>query len=178
MRLSRLVSDLNISVAESGTIDLTQTVDVSAITREAVQAVRQRAVRRGLDLTIDADQAVFVLGDAGRLRQIVDNLLENACRYTDTPGRIAVRCERQANVCQLTVEDTPPCPGPRELPHLFERFYRVEASRSRAHGGSGLGLAICRSLVEAHGGTIRVKRSSLGGLCVVVELPTKASADG
>jgi two-component system sensor histidine kinase BaeS len=99
------------------------------------------------------------------------NLLENAARYTDRGGRVRVALRRAGGELAIDFEDTAPGVPSEALPHLFERFYRVEGSRSRANGGTGLGLSICRSIAAAHGGEIAASPSPLGGLRVSVILP-------
>jgi two-component system sensor histidine kinase BaeS len=113
-----------------------------------------------------------VRGDARRLAQLFDNLLANARRYTDSPGRIRVELGTVAGAARVIIEDTPPGVPPGDLSHLFDRLFRVDASRTRAAGGAGLGLAICRAIVDAHGGRIGVEPSPLGGLRVIVHLPS------
>jgi two-component system sensor histidine kinase BaeS len=113
----------------------------------------------------------MVHADPDRLVQLVSNLVENALRYTDAPGRIEVACRREDGQAAIEVSDTAPGVPEALLPQLFERFFRAEGSRNRASGGAGLGLAICRNIVEAHGGTITAAPSALGGLSIVVRLP-------
>ena len=117
------------------------------------------------------DGAAPVFGDADRLRQMFRNLLENSARYTDRGGRVRVAARREGERVIVEFDDSAPGVPPEALPQLFERFYRVEGSRSRANGGSGLGLAICRSIAAAHGGDIAAAPSPLGGLRVSVSLP-------
>jgi len=102
---------------------------------------------------------------------LLDNLVTNARRYTDAPGRIRITLLGSGRQVRLVVEDSPPGVPASALPHLFERLYRVDVSRARASGGAGLGLAICRAIVDAHDGRIDARPSALGGLCVVVDLP-------
>lgn len=118
-----------------------------------------------------------ILGDAARLHQVFVNLLENSLRYTQPGGMLQLQAwvegapgSRELLIC---FDDSAPCPAPQDLPRLFERFYRAEASRSRESGGSGLGLAICKSIVEAHGGQIAAAPSALGGLQVSLRFALK-----
>ncbi|MBF52224.1 MAG: hypothetical protein CL813_04615 [Confluentimicrobium sp.] len=173
MRLSRLVDDLRLlASADEARLELHhRRVDLAALTRDAVEDARRAGLPDGLDLQIDAPQALIVRGDPGRLRQVMDNLLDNARRYTDVPGRIVVRCVAQGAEAEVTVADSAPCPPEASLPSLFDRFARADVSRSRDLGGSGLGLSICRSLVAAQGGTIEVAPSDMGGLRFCVRLP-------
>ena len=173
MRLSRLVDDLRLlASADEARLELHhRRVDLAALTRDAVEDARRAGLPDGLDLQIDAPQALIVRGDPGRLRQVLDNLLDNARRYTDVSGRIVVRCVAQGAEAEVTVADSAPCPPEASLPSLFDRFARADVSRSRDLGGSGLGLSICRSLVAAQGGTIEVAPSDMGGLRFCVRLP-------
>ncbi|EER59247.1 histidine kinase [Acidovorax delafieldii 2AN] len=113
----------------------------------------------------------MVAADARRLAQLFGNLLENAVRYTDAGGtlRVHARCEGETAVVEFC--DSAPGVSLEHLPRLFDRFYRVEASRNRASGGAGLGLAISRRIVEAHHGEISAQASALGGLCLVMRFP-------
>jgi two-component system sensor histidine kinase BaeS len=114
---------------------------------------------------------VTVHGDPDRLAQLVNNLLENTVRYTDDGGRVVIALRAESGKALFDLHDTAPGVPEESLPRIFERLYRVESSRNRERGGSGLGLSICRSVVEAHGGTIVAKASSLGGLWIEVRLP-------
>ena len=118
--------------------------------------------------------AAPVFGDPDRLRQMFRNLLENSARYTDPGGRVRVAARRDGERVVVEFEDSAPGVPPEALPQLFERFYRVDESRSRANGGSGLGLAICRSIAAAHDGDIAASPSPLGGLRIAVSLPVAA----
>ena len=107
--------------------------------------------------------------------QLFNNLLENSLRYTDAGGQLRIGASRkgsgEAAELWLVFDDSAPGVPAQERPRIFERLYRGEASRSRAHGGSGLGLAICSSIVRAHGGRIEADASPLGGPRVTVALP-------
>ena len=109
--------------------------------------------------------------DATRLAQLFDNLLENSLRYTERGGKIRVSCEPRDREILVIVDDSEPSVPDDALPRLFDRLYRVERSRGRRTGGAGLGLTICRNIAEAHGGTISVSKSGLGGLRVELRLP-------
>ncbi len=174
-RLRDLVDDLyQLALSDAGALSYRfAPVDLGALVDEAVQAHEPLMRDAGLTLAFAPGARACVLpgGDATRLRQLVDNLLANASRYTDAPGRVVVDLVREARGVRLTVDDTPPGVDAAALPRLFERLYRAESSRSRRFGGAGLGLAICRNIVEAHGGTIAADHSTLGGLRIDVFLP-------
>ena len=112
--------------------------------------------------------------DPIRIRQMLDNLLENVLRYTDAPGKVAVELDDRGVSARLVVQDSAPKPAVADLAKLFDRFFRDDPSRTRQRGGAGLGLTICRGIAEAHGGTIAAAESPLGGLRIVVDLPKYA----
>jgi two-component system sensor histidine kinase BaeS len=171
--LGKLVDDLNqLALADSGALAYRKaTVDVVPLVAQALESHRDRLAERALAVETAWNGAAPVFGDADRLRQMFRNLLENSARYTDRGGRIRVAVRRDADKVAIEFEDSAPGVPADALPQLFERFYRVEASRSRANGGAGLGLAICRSIAAAHGGDIAAAPSPLGGLRVSVSLP-------
>jgi two-component system OmpR family sensor kinase len=148
-------------------------VDLAAVAADAVDAARAADPSRVLDLTASAPAPV--LGDAGRLRQVLDNLLENARAHTPegTPAHVRVASDTAEIV--LTVADEGPGIDPALAPALFERFARGDEARSRETGGAGLGLAIVAAIVEAHGGTVRALPSD-GGATFEVRLPAAQGA--
>lgn len=131
------------------------------------------AFEAGVSLESAIAPGVSVLGDEGQLRRLVMILLDNAVKYAGSGGRAALTLVRQQDKVRLTVHNTG-APIPAEhLPHLFERFYRVDAARDRAQGGYGLGLAIAKSVAETHHGKITVSSSAGTGTCFTVVLPRK-----
>jgi len=177
-RLASLIDDLyELSLADAGALDYRfEPVDLGAIVAEAVELQRHACDEAGLSLDIAIAAVPRVQGDARRLAQLVDNLLVNARRYTDAPGRIDVGVRMIDGRAGLVVQDSAPAVAAEHLPRLFDRLYRIERSRARSHGGVGLGLAICSAIVRAHGGTIAAGDSPLGGLCVEVRLPVSRKA--
>lgn len=175
--LGKLVDDLyQLSLSDLGALNYRrQDLDLRAQVAEALLPLRERCAAAGLELDDSRvrGDALPVHADPDRLAQLVANLVENALRYTDVPGRVEVACSRNADHALLEVRDTAPGVAPDMLPRLFERFFRVEGSRSRASGGAGLGLAICRNIAEAHDGTITASPSPLGGLSITVSLPLR-----
>lgn len=172
-RLGSLIEDLyQLALADAGALDYRfETLAPAELVREAIDLQRRACGDAGLSIEAVIDEVPQVRGDARRLAQLVDNLLANARRYTDAPGRIRVELALAGRSIRLVVEDTPPGVPAAHLPRLFDRLYRVERSRSRAGGGAGLGLAICHAIVAAHGGQIDAQASPLGGLRVVIDLP-------
>jgi two-component system sensor histidine kinase BaeS len=167
--LGKLVEDLyQLALSDTGALSYRmERIDLA----EVLDQVMESFSARGLCLEKRFSQGLFVLADADRLGQAFRNLLENSVRYTDRGGRVRVTGRREGDRIAVDFEDSPPGVPADALPRLFERFYRVEGSRSRANGGAGLGLAIVRSVIEAHGGTIEAGASPLGGLRVTIALP-------
>lgn len=174
-RLEALIQDLHlVSVAESGGLRLNLAqADVGAIVRQAAERFRERLRAKGFGLQLDAGAALAATVDAHRLDQVIANLLENALHHAAPPGPVTVTARAENGAVALSVADAGPGVPPDALPRLFDRLYRVESSRTRGNGGAGLGLAICKSIVEAHGGTIEARRSTAGGLEIVVTLPAQ-----
>jgi signal transduction histidine kinase len=156
--LSRLVADLRLlSLAEAGQLNLERSrVDPATLLTSATERLRFQAEAGGVTLATDIPpQLPAVEVDADRMRQVLINLIGNALRYTPPGGRVAVRAAHAGRgELQFQVSDTGQGIRPADRPHLFDRFYRAEKSRSRAGGGSGIGLTIAKHLVEAHGGRI------------------------
>jgi two-component system sensor histidine kinase BaeS len=140
---------------------------------EAVAAARERFVAAQIDLDLQT-QAATVAGDRDRLRQVIDNLLTNALKFTPAGGRVAVSvASTDSGFAELTVRDTGRGIAATDLPHVFERFYR--GSGSQAYPGAGLGLAIAYRLVEAHGGSIAAQSDGgSAGAVLIVRLPLVA----
>ncbi len=180
MRLSRLVADLRtLSFAREQRITtVRRPTDLAALLETRLTLIAQRLEEAGLRLSHRIEGPIQMNCDPERLGQVFDNLLENALRYTTAPGEIRVCARIEAGNAIVSFEDSPPAPPAEAMPQLFERFYRADASRSRAHGGSGLGLAICHAMVDAHGGTIRADVSPLGGLRIRMALPLEGPENG
>jgi len=176
--LNKLVSDLyDLSLADVGALTYRKAdLDVAETLRLAAGAFRERLSERGIKLALVLPEApLMAFVDERRLVQLFNNLLENTCRYTDAGGMLRVSARLDgARVC-IDFSDTAPGVSDEQRAHLFERFYRTDASRNRQSGGAGLGLAICQRIVEAHDGRIEAKASPLGGLWIAIELPQGAA---
>ena len=160
-RMHRLISDLLLlSQAESGRPINWEEVALDEILLEAFRLARRRAGDRHQIQLDHVDHAV-IMGDADRLRQVLDNLINNAIRYTPPGGDIRLALICQGKEAMIQVEDTGQGIAAEDLPHIFDRFYRADKARTRAQGGSGLGLSIVKWIVEAHHGRIEVE-SELG----------------
>ncbi|MDR7415485.1 MAG: ATP-binding protein [Armatimonadota bacterium] len=173
--LNRLIGDLrDLSLAEAGQLPLHRVpTDLGALCASCVEGLQPWAEERGVRVELEAPAGLVAEVDPDRIRQVVQNLLHNAIRFTREGGTVRVRVSRTAaHRVRITLEDEGPGIPPDELPYIFEPFYRAERSRSRETGGSGLGLAVVRRLVEAHGGEVRAENRDPVGARFVVELPS------
>lgn len=174
-RLRRLVDDLQeVSRAEARQIPLSpQPVAPQRLVQNALEPLEGQFAEKGLALQIHLPENLPpVIADPARGVQILTNLLVNALRYTPAPGKIEVAVSCEEDMVAFQVSDTGVGLTPEQLPHIFERFYRVDKSRSRALGGSGIGLTIAQSLAQAMGGEIRVESAGLGqGSSFTLTLP-------
>ena len=158
-RMDRLVGDLmSLSRIEADKFRLPATqVDLAALTREACDALADAHDGRGRDIVRSIpDDAVTVTGDTGQLSQLLHNLIGNAMKYGRPGTPVEVRIDRDEGAVRLVVADQGEGIAPEHLPRLTERFYRVDAGRSRALGGTGLGLAIVKHIIERHRGRLDI----------------------
>ena len=172
--LHRLVDDLyELSLADVGALSYRKAaLDLREIIDHTAGAFGERLRSSGLALQLELPPGPLpAFGDARRLRQLFANLLENSCRYTDAGGALRLQARREGRQMLIDLHDSAPGVRSDQLPRLFERFFRVEPSRSRQRGGAGLGLSICQRIVQAHEGRIEARPSPLGGLWLRVELP-------
>ena len=177
-RLARLVDDLSdLWRAEGRDIALVpEDLDGPTVVLDAIERHRAAAAARAIELVAEADEPLRLRADRARVAQVIDNLVGNAIRYTPEHGRVGVRLARRGTVVQLSVSDTGPGLTQPQLDQVFERFYRVDPSRSRDVGGSGLGLAIAKALTEAMGGRIWATSPGTGlGATFWLELPAARS---
>jgi two-component system, OmpR family, sensor kinase len=173
-RMTLLIQDL-LFLADADTGETIERHDVALeeiVARAASDAARIAAHEDGdREVVLEANDPITIQGDPERLRQLVWNLVENAVRYTPPGGSVIISLRRRGPVAELTVSDTGIGIAPEHLPYIFDRFYRVDTSRSRALGGTGLGLSIVRQISEAHGGQVRVRSTPGDGSTFTVALP-------
>jgi PAS domain S-box-containing protein len=174
---AQLIDDLlDVSRIEAGKLRLEpQAMDLVPVIHEAISAMRPAIEAKGLQLQLNGETGP-ILGDPGRLQQVVWNLLSNAVKFTPPGGSIALQVEAVESQVRLIVRDTGQGIGPDFLPHIFERFRQAESASTRTSGGLGLGLSIVRHLVEMHGGTVEARSAGVGqGATFTVTLPRGAS---
>jgi two-component system sensor histidine kinase BaeS len=175
MALSKLAEDLHwLARFDVGQLKHTRVpTDIIATLHEVIEAYEERFEEKGI--AVDKSQLktinCIVDADGNRLKQVFFNLVENSLRYTNTGGTLKVTCEKTAAGAVLHFDDSEPGVPQEMLPQIFERFFRVESSRSRTYGGAGLGLPICKNIIELHRGSIEAFPSPLGGIRIEIRLP-------
>lgn len=171
--LTKLVDDLYLlTLADASALVCNRQPErLDRIVSDTVAAAREELSEHDLRVETSLDSPVHVSGDAKHLRQIVDNLLGNCYRHATRGGRVSVNLKRQDGWAEMVVTDTGPGVSADALPRLFDRFYRVDRSRSREKGGTGLGLSLVKALAEAHGGEVGAFSAPEGGLGVRVRIP-------
>ena len=177
--LSRLIDDLfDLSRLDAGALVLEhEPAALADLVSDTLERMRPQAAARDVVLTgfAVADLPLVPL-DARFVGRVLANLVDNAVRHTPAGGRVEVAVYREGPAVRVEVRDTGEGIAPADLPHVFERFYRGEKSRSREHGGAGLGLAICKGIVEAHGGRIWAEALTPHGTRVSFTLPVTTPA--
>jgi two-component system sensor histidine kinase ChvG len=146
-------------------------VDLAELVRGVCAAFRDDARFSGVELQVQAPQAVVVVGISGRLESVIANLIENAATASLPRGRVEVAIEADGDAARITIADSGPGIGEDVLPRLFERFVTTRGQS----GGSGLGLALCRAILEAHAGSLAAENRSGGGARFVAKLPLAES---
>ena len=178
LQLARLVNDLQqLALADVGALDYQMApLDVDAELLAVVEAHRARLGDAGIALQLTPETAIEarVLGDGRRLRQLFDNLIENARRYTRAPGQLRITRQRDGGHWQVDFDDSEPGVASERCERLFDPFVR-DPERLRGHpdelAGSGLGLAICRRIAQAHAAQLEASPSPLGGLRISLRMP-------
>lgn len=171
----QLIADiLSVSQIVAGSLQVEmEPVELEPVIEAAIESIRPSAEARNIHIATMLEADVTVLGDAGRLQQIVTNLLTNAIKFTAPKGRIEVELASAGGHCQIVVRDTGKGISPEFLPHVFDRFRQADSSATRTEGGLGLGLAIVQHLVTLHKGTVAAKSDGLNaGAEFTVTLPS------
>jgi heavy metal sensor kinase len=162
-RMSRLVGDLLLlAQAEAGSLPVArEAVELDTLMLEVYG--QMRVLANGVDMRITEEDQARVIGDRDRLKQLMINLVSNALKFTPEGGRVTVGLARKNGWARLTISDTGPGIPPEDLPHIFDRFYRVDKARTRSQGGAGLGLAIAQRIAHIHGGRIEAVSEGVPG---------------
>jgi two-component system, OmpR family, sensor kinase len=173
LRLQRLAEDLlSLAQADAGALEARHVpVHLGDLLARSIERLREEAARQGVTVRLDAPAPAQVVGDPDLLGRMVENLLDNALRH-GAGGTVEVTLAPAAGRVIVAVRDHGAGIPAEHLPHLFERFYRVDRARDRATGGAGLGLAIAQQIALVHGGVLRVESTVGAGSVFTVELPT------
>lgn len=172
-RMIRLVSDLLLLARSDAGVPIAKhPVELDTLLLEVYRQAQLTA--KGVHLTLGAEDQAIVLGDRDRLKQALLNLVDNAIKYTPPGGQVTLSLRKDEEWVAVSVQDTGIGIAAENIPHLFERFYRVDKARSRDAGGTGLGLAIAKSVVEAHNGKLTVESQLGKGSTFTIWLPLNA----
>ena len=174
LQLTRLVEDLqDLALAEAGQLRLElEQISIEEKVSQAIKTLVPLARERNVQITTSIpDELPHVTADPNRIRQVITNILSNSISHTSSEGRITITAEQKGNEVRLQFSDTGEGIAPEHLPHIFDRFYRTDHSRSRTTGGSGLGLAIVRQLIELHQGSIAAESKLGQGTTIYISLP-------
>jgi signal transduction histidine kinase len=174
-RLSRLAERLLfLCRGDAGLLPLARhPVDLGAVVANVAEHMRVVAIEKGVALYSIGVSTCSLEGDEDQLRRLLFNVVDNAIKFTSAEGSVTINTSCHNSSAQVEVVDTGIGIPPEHLPHVFQRFYRVDAAREAATSGTGLGLAIARSIAEAHGGSIAIESTACVGTRVAVTLPLK-----
>lgn len=172
MRLTKLIDDLNeLSIIENDLYELKkERFNLTELVVDISEGFKAICKTKELDMLVDVEPGIEMIGDRKRIGQVMNNLLSNAYKYTDN-GSIMVQLKENDEAIELRVEDTGIGISDKDLPYVFERFYRADPSRNRNTGGAGIGLAIVKKIVESHGGKISVESTIGTGTIFIIEIP-------
>ena len=176
-RMIRLVGSLlTLARADARQIPVgRESLNLSAVVTDAVEQIRPAASEKAISLYIRANSDIQLKADQDLILQLMLNLLDNSVKYTPSGGAIEVTLRTAGAKAEVAVADTGPGITSEHLPHIFDRFYRVDKARTRAEGGAGLGLSISRWIAEAHGGTLRVESAPGQGSKFTLSIPSHDS---
>jgi signal transduction histidine kinase len=172
-RLSAIINDLLtlVQIDTKGIRLKKEVIDIAEMTKETVYGLRPLAHKKSVELEVICEDGLAAQGDKLKLEQVVSNIVDNAIKYTPEGGRVKVEALKDGSMVLIRVSDTGLGISQDEIPHLFDRFYRVDKARSRITGGTGLGLSIASEIVILHGGRINVTSVENEGSVFSVELP-------
>ena len=171
-RMARLTGDLlNLLHVDQGLVLRSDKFDLNALVRERLAATASRWIEKDIDFSGPEDDSLLMVGDSDRVEDIVSILLDNAAKYTPARGSIGVETRKRRDTVVIDVRDSGQGIPPEDLPRIFDRFFRSDASRAAGEGGFGLGLAILKSIVESMGGEIGVESTVGEGTAFTVRLP-------
>jgi two-component system sensor histidine kinase BaeS len=177
LRLSRLVNDLHeLSLSDLGALSYQKApINIIELVKNVVEQHRESLNSQSIDVSLQIPNSNHnkyqIHGDCRRLEQLFTNLANNTRHYTQSPGSLVISIQKQADKIMVIWSDSAPGASDTDITRLFDRLFRIDASRNRNTGGSGLGLAICQNIVTAHQGSIKAQNSELGGISIIVTFP-------
>ncbi|MDY9921492.1 MAG: HAMP domain-containing sensor histidine kinase [Synergistota bacterium] len=172
-RLSRMISEIEklTSIENAGKGLVVESVNLSKEIERVAMTFDPLYSAKSVELKREIEDGVMLAADGDKIRQAIENLLSNALRYTDSGGRATISLERSSGEVCIKVTDTGIGISDKDLPYVFERFYRTDKSRTRSSGGLGIGLAITKAAVEAHGGSVTAESREGEGSTFIIRLP-------
>ena len=178
-RLNRVVSDLLTLVnidSGSSVLNLSE-MSLSGLLEEQVKRLLPLARENGIEINLKMKEEIVILGDSLKLQQVIYNVIDNAIKYTPRGGEVEASLVRRGSRAIVRIADTGIGIPASDLPHIFDRFYRVDKARSRATGGTGLGLSIVKQTVQSHGGNISATSTEGKGTTFEIELPIQLNRE-
>ena len=148
-------------------------MSLNELLEEQVKRLLPLARENGIEINLSMKEEVRVSGDSLKLQQVIYNVIDNAIKYTPRGGEVETTLTRSGRRAVIRIADTGIGIPAEDLPHIFDRFYRVDKARSRATGGTGLGLSIVKQIVQMHGGDIRASSTEGKGTTFEIELPVQ-----
>lgn len=172
-RLSRMISEVEklTSIENAGRGLVLESINLSNEIERVTMTFEPLFSAKSVELKREIEEGVMLAADGDKIRRAVENLLSNALRYTDSGGRVIISLERTDGEVNIKIKDTGIGISEKDLPYIFERFYRTDKSRTRSSGGLGIGLAITKAAVEAHGGSVTAESSEGEGSTFIIRLP-------
>lgn len=177
-RLNLLVEDLLVLARLESRADILclEPIEPQSLISEIVADWRIQAAKKNIELTGECEEdAPIFEADGLRLEQVLNNLIDNAVKYTNRGGKVQIKARPFADGIEISVSDSGVGIPPQDLVHVFERFYRADKARSREHGGTGLGLSIVKHIVQKHGGTVHAESVYGQGTTIVLRLPARGT---
>ena len=178
-RMNKLVEDLTLLIQlgapAQGRSASFESVSINNLIEQVVDDFELRFQEKQIKIETDLEKEIYIKGEENKLRRLLDNIMENSLRYTDSGGTIKVKTRTRSSNLVLEVSDEGIGIPEQSLNQIFNRFYRVDTARSRAQGGVGLGLSIVKGLVELHQGDITIKSKLGEGTTICISLPTGQS---
>lgn len=174
-RLSKIVKDLDQlnRIEEIQRLNISH-FDLGALLKDVVAALEIQAESKSIKITLSGEQ-IQMHGDRDRLNQVFYNLVLNALNYSNPNANIEIRWKQTSDTAQIIIKDEGIGIPEKDIPYIFDRFYRVESARDRIRGGSGIGLTIVKRFIEAHKGSIKVVSEENTGTTFTITLPLQSS---